>query len=33
MLAVPQNFVRLLNAVPQNFVQLLAAYRDKLEQQ
>ena len=33
MLAVPQNFVRLLNAVPQNFVQLLGAYRDKIEQQ
>ena len=33
MLAVPQNFVRLLNAVPQNFVQLLGAYRDKVEQQ
>jgi len=31
MLAVPQNFVRLLNAVPQNFVQLLAAYKEKLE--
>ena len=31
MLAVPQNFVRLLNAVPGNFVQLLAAYKDKLE--
>ncbi len=33
MLAVPQNFVRLLNAVPGNFVQLLAAYRDKLEKE
>jgi large subunit ribosomal protein L10 len=32
MLAVPQNFVRLLNAVPQTFVRLLAAYKDKLEQ-
>ncbi len=31
MLAVPQNFVRLLNAVPQNFVQLLAAYKEKME--
>ena len=31
MLAVPQNFVRLLNAVPQNFVQLLNAYREKIE--
>jgi large subunit ribosomal protein L10 len=31
MLAVPQNFVRLLNAVPQNFVQLLNAYKEKLE--
>lgn len=32
MLAVPQNFVRLLNAVPQNFVQLLNAYKGKLEE-
>ncbi len=31
MLAVPQNFVRLLNAVPQNFVQLLVAYKEKME--
>ncbi|MBO4441916.1 50S ribosomal protein L10 [bacterium] len=33
MLAVPQNFVRLLNAVPETFVRLLGAYRDKLENQ
>lgn len=32
MLAVPQNFVRLLNAVPESFVRVLAAYKDKLEQ-
>jgi large subunit ribosomal protein L10 len=31
MLAVPQNFVRLLNAVPSSFVRVLAAYRDKKE--
>jgi len=31
MLAVPQNFVRLLAAVPQNFVQLLNAYKEKRE--
>ncbi|MGI6393953.1 MAG: 50S ribosomal protein L10 [bacterium] len=32
MLAVPQNFVRLLNAVPESFVRVLAAYKEKLEQ-
>ena len=32
MLAVPQNFVRLLNAVPESFVRVLAAQRDKLEE-
>ena len=33
MLAVPQNFVRLLNAVPESFVRVLAAQRDKLEEE
>ena len=33
MLAVPQNFVRLLAAVPQNFVQLLNAYKLKKEEE
>ena len=31
VLAVPQNFVRLLNATPQNFLYLLSARKDALE--
>jgi len=31
MLAVPQNFLRLLAAAPQNFVHLMAAREDALK--